>query len=133
MNIYAFLYESLMACCDRGEFRLGIPYTVAMVALGLGLCFNLLSVIDLLWTIRVLHNPYCRDGSLHPEHYVYALLYGGFVANAILARTKFRADCHYLSLMPETLPAPRMPGPAYVLGSAVLFVVTLALGVLTYR
>ena len=142
MHVYSLLYESMLDYCDRIGFRHGLVYTVAMLALGLGLCLNLLSVIDLLWTARVLRNPYCRDGSLHPEHFVYALLYSGLVANTILARIKFNADCRRLRQMPElpTLPvlaqeAPsfRMPGPAYVLGSAALFVVTLILGLMTTR
>ena len=142
MHVYTLLYESMLDYCDRVGFRLGLVYTVAMLALGLGLSLNVLSVIDLLWTARVLHSPYYRAGSLHPEHYVYALLYSSFVANTILARIKFNADCRRLSQMPEmqTLSIPaqeapsiRMPGPAYVLGSTVLFVVTLTLGLLTNR
>src|ERR1700733_3963150 len=92
MHVYTLLYESMLDYCDRVGFRLGLVYTAAMLALGLGLCLNVLSVIDLLWTARVLHSPYSRDGSLHPEHYVYALLYSGLVANTILARIKFNAD-----------------------------------------
>ena len=72
MRIYALLYESMMDYCDGAGLRLGLTYTVAMAALGLGLCFNLLSVVDLLWTLRVLDNPYGRDGSLQPRHYVFA-------------------------------------------------------------
>ena len=97
MHVYTLLYESMLDYCDRVGFRLGLVYTAAMLALGLGLCLNVLSVIDLLWTARVLHSPYSRDGSLHPEHYVYALLYSGFVANTILARIKFNADCRRLN------------------------------------
>jgi hypothetical protein len=142
MNIYACLYESTLDYCDRSWFRPGLVYTVAMLALGLGLSLNLLSVIDLLWTLRVLHNPYGRGGSVQPEHYVYALLYGGFIANTILARLKFSADRRYLSLMSEATtpsreaqqaPSVRTPGPAYVLGSVVLFVATLTVGLLTHR
>jgi hypothetical protein len=142
MHIYTLLYESMLDYCERAGFRLGLVYTVAMLALGLGLCLNVLSVIDLLWTARVLHSPYYRDGSLHPEHYVYALLYSGFVANTILARIKFNADYRRLSQMPaiprlsipaQEAPSIRMPGPAYVLGSTALFVVTLTLGLLTNR
>jgi hypothetical protein len=142
MHVYTLLYESMLDYCDRAGFRLGLVYTVAMLALGLGLCLNLLSVIDLLWTARVLRSPYYRDGSLHPEHYVYALLYIGFIANTILARIKFSADCRCLSQMAETqtlsipaqeAPSIRTPGPAYLLGSAALFIVTLILGLMTNR
>jgi hypothetical protein len=136
MKLYTRLYESLL------EYSGGCGYTVAMLALGLGLSLNLLSVMNLLWTLRVLHHPYGTAGSLRPEHYVFALLYGGFIANTILARIKYTADRRDLDMMSE-LPAPAMespeapsapaPGPAYVLGSAALFAVTLTLGVLTHR
>jgi hypothetical protein len=140
MHVYTLLYESMLDYCDRAGFRLGLVYTVAMLALGLGLCLNLLSIVDLLWTARVLHSPYYRAGGLHPEHYVYALLYSGFVANTILARIKFNTDYRCLSQMPEIqtraipareAPSIRMPGPAYVLGSAAFFVATLILGLMT--
>ena len=142
MNIYACLYESTLDYCERSWFGPGLVYTVAMLALGLGLCLNLLSVIDLLWTLHVLHHPYGRGGSVQPEHYVYALLYGGFIANTILARVKFSADRRYLRLPSETTtpsmeaqeaPSVRTSGPAYVLGSVVLFVATLTVGLLTNR
>jgi hypothetical protein len=142
MHIYALLYESMMDYCDGIGCRLALTYTVAMAALGLGLCFNLLSIVDLLWTLRVLDNPYGLDGSLQPRHYVLALLYGGIVANTIAARIKFAADRRCLSLMPEMQtpqeapqPAPsvRMPGPAYLLGSAVVFFLSLTVGVLLRR
>jgi hypothetical protein len=139
MNIYALLYESMMDYCDGVGCRLGLTYTVAMAALGLGLCFNLLSVVDLFWTLRVLDNPYSRNGSLQPRHYVFALLYGGIITNSIVARIKFAADRRCLSLMPEMqapqaapqpVPSVRMPGPAYLLGSAVVFFLSLIGGLL---
>jgi hypothetical protein len=141
MRIYVLLYESMMDYCDDLGCRFGLTYTIAMVALGLGLCFNLLSIVDLLWTVRVLDNPYSQDGSLQPRHYVFALLYGGIVANTIVARIKFSAD-RRVSQMPEmqtpqaaprAVSSVRMPGPAYVLGSAVVFLLSVTLGLLLQR
>jgi hypothetical protein len=142
MRLYALLYESMMDFCDGLGCRFGLTYTVAMAALGLGLCFNLLSVVDLLWTLRVLDNPYSRDGTVQPRHYVFALLYGGVLANTIAARIKFAADRRCLSLLPEIqapqaapqpVPSVRMPGPAYLLGSAVVFFLSLTAGLLLHR
>lgn len=127
MSLYSRLYESLLDCCERSGFSRGFVYTAAMLALGVGLCLNLLSVVNLLWALRVLHHPYGSDGSLRPAHYLFALLYGGFIANTILARIRFTADRRGLE---PPVPA---PGPAYVLGSVVLFAVTLTLGLLTHR
>ncbi len=128
MNLHSRLYESLLVSCDRSIRGCGLVYTVAMLALGLGIALNLLTVINLLWTLHVLHDPYGRSG-VHPEHYVYALLYGGLLANTILARVKFNADCRRVA----EPPALRTSGSAYVLGSAALFGMTLALGLLTRR
>jgi hypothetical protein len=142
MNVYARLYESMLGYCDRSGFSCGVVYTVAMLALGLGIALNVLSGINLLWTLRFLHNPYSRGGSLRPEHYVYALVYVSFIANTILARVKFSADRRCLSQLPEKTtfsmesqdaPSVRTPGPAYVLGSVALFVLTLTVGLLTNR
>jgi hypothetical protein len=139
MNLYARLYESTLEYCARSWFSPGLVYTIAMLALGLGIALTLLSGINVLWTLRLLHNPYGRGANLHPEHYVYALVYLSFIANTILARVKFSADRR---LMPEMtvpsrevrdVPSVRTPGPAYVLGSAALFVVTLTVGLLTHR
>jgi hypothetical protein len=140
MNTYALLYESMLDCCDRIGLPLGLVYTVGMLALGLCFCLNILSALDLVWTLHVVHNPYCRSGTAHPQHYVYALLYGGFLANTIFARIKFSADRRRLSLMHD-IPAPPTaapeaasvwtPGLLYVLGSTVIFVVTLTVGLMT--
>jgi hypothetical protein len=139
IQIYTDLFESMMDCYARIGFRNGFVYTAAMLALGLGICLNLLSVIDLFWSLGVLDNPYRTNGSLHPQHYVYALLCSGFVANTALARIKFSADRQCLRLIPEmqssqiSMPRPaliRSPGPAYVLVSGVLFLATLALDLL---
>ncbi len=58
MEIYAGLFESMVACCGRIGVRRAPLYTLSMLALGLGLSLNILSVIDLLWTLGVLSNPY---------------------------------------------------------------------------
>lgn len=139
MNLYARLYESTLEYCARSGFSPGLVYTVAMLALGLGIALTLLSGINVLWALRWLHHPYTSGAQLHPEHYVYALLSAGFVANTILARIKFSADRRCLCLAPDDpslmpdMTAPAMAGPACVLGSAVLFGVTLAVGLLTHR
>lgn len=127
MSLYIRLYESLLDCCERSGFSRGFAYTVAMLVLGVGLCLNLLSIMNLLWTLHVLHHPYGSDGSVHPEHYVFALLYGGFIANTILARIRFTA--HRRGFEPSVA----APGAAYVVASVMLFVVTLTLGLLTHR
>jgi hypothetical protein len=142
MEIYSDLFESMIDCCNRIGFLNGVLYTAAMMALGLGLCLNLLSVIDLLWTLGLVDNPYRSNGSPHPQHYVYAVLCIGFVANTGLARVKFNTDRQFLRAMPQ-MPAPqvsvpkpsliRTPGPAYVLSSAVLFLATLTLDLLVRR
>ena len=139
MDIYSILFESVIDCFDRVGFRHGLAYTAAMMALGLAFCLNLLSIVDLLWALGVLENPYRADGTLHPQRYVYGVLCCGFIANTVLARIKFSADRQRLRLMLE-LQAPhistpkitliRSPGAAYVLGSGVLFLATLTLSVL---
>jgi hypothetical protein len=142
MKIYSALFDSMIVdCLEPIGIRHGLVYTAAMLALGLGFCLNLLSVISLLWALGVLDNPYLSQSGLHPQHYVYGLLCCGFVANTVFARIKFGRDCRYLRVMPETqTPAVavpnssliRGPGPAYVLGSAVVFL-TVATGSLLVR
>jgi hypothetical protein len=144
MDIYANLFESIIDCCDRIGIRHGLVYTIAMLLMGLALCLNLLSLIDLLWILGVAHNPYFWHGTWHPHHYVYGLLCSAFIANTLLGRSKFSADCQHLrreseAQMPEIsapqtampkLSAIRTPGFAYVLGSAVFFLLTLTFALL---
>jgi hypothetical protein len=122
MNIYAGLFESMLTCCARTWLRHGPIYTVAMVALGLAISLNILSVVDLLWIAGVLDNPYQSAGQLHPQHYVLALLSSVFIGNSLLARrhltTERRLGVHGLA------------APAYMLGSAALFLSTLTLDVM---
>jgi hypothetical protein len=142
MGFYTDFFESMIYCCDRIGLRHRLAYTVTMIALALGFCLNLLILINLLWTIGAVHNPYLRAGSLHPQHYVYALLCIGFLANTVLARIKFNADNQFIGPMPE-LQAPQVPVPklslirtpaaAYVLGCALLFLVTLTVNLLIRR
>ena len=89
MNIYAGLFESMLDCCGRTWLRHGPVYTVSMVALGLGISLNILSVIDLLCLLGVLNNPYRSAGSMHPQRYVYGLLCIVFITNSLLARRQF--------------------------------------------
>jgi hypothetical protein len=89
-----------------------------MIALGLGVSLNILSVIDLLGVLGVLSNPYQIAGSMHPQHYVYSLLCIVFIANCVLARRQFitrRAGVQ-----------PSVSAPMYLLGSAAVFLTTLA-------
>jgi hypothetical protein len=142
MQIYTDLFESMMDWWDRIGFPHGLIYTAAMMALGLGFCLNLLSIVDLLWGLGVLANPYRGDGTLHPQHYLYGVLCCGFIANTVMARIKFSADCQRLRLTPEMhiphfsmpkISLIRSPGPVYVMGSAVLFLATLTLCLLVRR
>jgi hypothetical protein len=143
MQIYIALFDSIIVdCLERMGIRHGLIYTTAMMALGLALCLNLLSVIDLLWTLGVLDNPYSSGSALHPQHYVFGLLWCAFVANTVLARIKFSRDCRWLRMTPESQILPisvrnssfiRCPGPAYVLSSAVLFLTTASLNFLVHR
>lgn len=129
MYIYAGLFESMMACCGR-------IYTLTMVALGLGVTLNLLSVIHLLWTLGVLDNPYRLDGDLHAQRFVLGMLYLAFLANTVLARLKFSADQGLLprnkirrgtELTMARLTSSEAAAPVYVLGSMFIFVLTLSI------
>src|SRR5580658_10282916 len=68
MQLYSDLFDSMMDCWDRIGFQHGLVYTAAMTALGLGFCLNLLGIVDLLWALGVLENPYRGAGTLHPQH-----------------------------------------------------------------
>jgi hypothetical protein len=121
MDIYADLFESMLACCVRLGIRRGPLYTVSMLLLSLGLSLNILSVIDLLWMLGILSNPYQSAATMH---YIYALLCIAFVANTILARRRFggtRASLHFA-------PDLRAAAPAYLLASMALFVTSLMIG-----
>jgi hypothetical protein len=124
MDIYADLFESMLACCDRLGIRRGPLYTVAMLLLSLGLSLNILSVVDLLWMFGVLSNPYQSAGMLHPQRYLSALLCVAFIANTILARRQFRAT----HPRPPAAPRVRAAAPAYLLASTGLFVTSLLIG-----
>lgn len=121
MDLYAGLFESMVSSCGRVGLRHGPVYTVAMIALGLAVSLNILSIIDLLWTLGVLHNPYQRAGVPHPQRYLCALLYVAFLSNTVLARLKFGVDRGHLRRSAHAAWA----APAYVLGSAGLFLITL--------
>jgi hypothetical protein len=147
MIIYTNLFDSIIDCCDRSGFRPRLVYTAAMLVLGLLFCLNLLSIIDLLWTLGVIHNPYLSDGTWRPQHYVYGLLCSAFIANTLLGRCQFSQDCQHRRVEPEapmsdsqaqqsSMPkfsAIHTPGFVYVLGSAIVFLVTLTLALLTRR
>jgi hypothetical protein len=136
MYIYAGLFESMMACCGRAGFRQGPIYTLTMMALGLGVTLNLLSVIHLLWSLGVLDDPYRIDGDLHSQRYVFGMLYLAFLGNTVLARLKFSADQGQLprnrirrgsELTMARLTSCEAAAPVYVLGSMFLFVLTLSI------
>jgi hypothetical protein len=136
MYIYAGLFESMMACCGRIGFRHGPIYTLTMIALGLAVTLNLLSVIHLLWTLGVLDNPYRIDGDPHSQRYILGMLYIAFLANTVLARLKFSADqgrvplrrvkCSTQFTMAR-LASSTAAAPVYVLASTSLFIVTLSI------
>jgi hypothetical protein len=136
MSLYAGLFESMMACCGRAGLRRGPLYTLTMVALGLAVSLNLLSVVQLLWTLGVLDNPYRLDGDLHSQRYVLGTLYLAFLVNMILARRKFSADQQRVACLPvprriairaARLAARDAAAPVYVLGSAGVFILTLSM------
>jgi hypothetical protein len=119
MNIYAGLFESMLECCGRTWLRNGPVYTVSMVALGLGVSLNILSVIDLLCLLGILNDPYRSVGSIHPQRYVYGLLYIVFIANSLLARRQF--------IKGHAGPRQRVSAPVYLQCSVALFLITLAM------
>jgi hypothetical protein len=117
MNIYAGLFESMLECCGRTWLRNGPIYTVSMVALGLGVSLNLLSVIDVLSLLGIVDNPYLSAGAMHPQRYVGALLCSVFIANSLLARRQF--------IMGRAGPQPCVSAPVYLVCSAALFLATI--------
>jgi hypothetical protein len=126
MDLYANLLESMMACCGHTGLRRGPVYTLAMLALGLGVCLNVLSIVDLLWNLGILANPYHRDGEPHLQRYVCAPFCLALLLNTILARLKFSADRNRLGR--RQAPASRVAAPTYVLLSTGLFLITLLSG-----
>jgi hypothetical protein len=119
MNIYAGLFESMLDCCGRTWLRHGPVYTVSMLALGLGISLNILSVIDLLCLLGVLNNPYRSAGFMHPQRYVYCLLCIVFIDNSLVARRQF--------IMGRAGAQRWLSAPIYLLCSAALFLATLAM------
>jgi hypothetical protein len=122
MNLYGNLFESMLAWCGHSWLRRGPVYTLSMLALGLAVCLNLLSIVDLLWTLGIVTNPYDAQGEPHPQHYVWALICLAFLFNTLLARRKFSADCRE-HLHPGHTSS--VAAPTYVLVSTALFLVTL--------
>jgi len=137
MYIYAGLFESMMACCGRIGFRHGPIYTLTMIALGLAVTLNLLSVIHLLWTLGVLDQslPHRRRPAfpaVHPRN----ALYRPFLPNTVLARLIFSADQGRLPLIRvkrstqftlARLASSTAAAPVYVFASTSLFIVTLSI------
>jgi len=136
MHIYAGLFESMMACCGRIGCGRAPIYTLTMMALGVAVTLNLLSVIHLLWTLGVLDNPYRIDGDLHSQRYIFGMVYIAFLANTVLARLKFRADQARARPVPRRrsgnvamarLASSDAAAPVYVLASTGLFIITLSI------
>lgn len=135
MNLYAGLFDSMLDCCAHTWLRHGPIYTFATLGLALAISLNLLSIVDLLWIFGVLDNPYQSAGQLHPQRYVLQLLALVFLANAILARHHFSTDRFSLEspstgqsrLALDADGTARRLAPAYVLGSAALFLSTLSI------
>ncbi|HEX3838816.1 MAG TPA: hypothetical protein VHW25_17820 [Steroidobacteraceae bacterium] len=119
MNLYAGLFESMLNCCGRSWLRNGPVYTVAMVALGVGVSLNLLSLLDLLSLLGIVKDPYASAGALHPQRYVGFLLCSVFIANTLLARHQFSAGPNGRQWC--------VSAPGYLLCSAALFAVTLVM------
>jgi|SRR5665213_1721145 len=117
MNIYAGLFESMLDCCGRSWLRNGPVYTVSMVALGLGVSLNILSVIDLLCLLGILDNPYQSAGSMHPQRHIYSLLCIVFIANTLMARRQF--------ITGRAGPQQSVSAPVYLLCSTALFLTML--------
>jgi hypothetical protein len=126
MDLYASLLESMMVCCGHTRLRRGPVYTVSMLALGLAVCLNVLSIIDLLWSLGMLADPYHSDGEPHPQRYVCALLCLALLLNTVLARRTFSVDRPCGARHPAT--ASRVAAPTYVLFSSGLFLITLLCG-----
>jgi hypothetical protein len=117
MNIYAGLLESMLDCCGRTWLRKGPIYTVSMIALGLGVSLNILSVIDVLCLLGIVNNPYQSAGTLHPQRYVCSLICIVFLANSLLARRQFNTG--------RAGPQQSVSAPVYLVCSAALFLATL--------
>jgi len=122
MDLYGNLFESMLTWCGHTWLRRGPVYTVSMLALGLAVCLNVLSVVDLLWTLGILANPYRAPGEPHPQHYVWGLVCLAFLFNTFLARRKFSADRREHLHAANTS---RAAAPTYVLLSTALFLITL--------
>jgi hypothetical protein len=118
MNVYAGLFESMINCCGRTWLRNGPVYTLSMVALGLGVSLNILSVVNLLSLLGIVDNPYASAGAVHPQHYVEFLICAVFIANSLLARHQLASG--------RNEPRRSVSAPLYLLCSAALFVITLA-------
>jgi hypothetical protein len=128
MDLYGSLLESMMACCGHSGLRRGPVYTLSMLALGLAACLNVLSIIDLLWSLGLLTNPYQSAGELHPQRYVCALVCLAFLLNTFLARLKFSADRDKQRIPRHPVRASWVAAPTYVVISTGLFLITLLSG-----
>ncbi|HTV76813.1 MAG TPA: hypothetical protein VMF03_01040 [Steroidobacteraceae bacterium] len=125
MYLYSGLFESMMECCGRCGLRRGPVYTLTMMVLGLAVSLNLLTVAQLPWRLGFLGNPYGSGADAHAQRWILGALYVGLLANLALARLKFRADRKSPPLAVRY--GPPATASFYVLASASLFVITLAL------
>jgi len=115
----------MVSCCGRIGLRHEPVHTIAMLALGLRVSLNILSVADLLWTLGPLNNPYRSADGLHPQRYLCALLCVAFTLNTSLARRQVSAD--HRCPRPSRVVASPAAAPPYILGSVARFVVPLTI------
>jgi hypothetical protein len=90
---------------------------VSMVALGLGVSLNILSLIDLLGLLGIVDNPYRSGGGMHSQRYLYTLLCIVFIANSLLARRQF--------ITRRAVPQQSLSAPMYLICSTAVFLATL--------
>jgi hypothetical protein len=103
-----------------------------MLALALALSLNLLSLIDLLWMAGILDNPYAARESVHPAHYVCAVLYLGFLGNSVLARWQIATAQRQPLRLPPRRPASNINAPRYLMASCAVFAVTLLIDLMFF-
>ena len=112
---YNLLFESLVAFADCIGLRHGPIYTLVMLVLGVACGLALMSIVNVMWGLNVVANPYWHSQAWSPKHYLLGLMCLPVLASAVLARVKLADAGLYLRMMPHCTSA---TGSARVMGSA---------------